>query len=132
MKLGYTILYVADVPAALDHYRDAFGCKVSFLHDSNLYGEIATGNTVLGFAAHQMAEMNGVDMRASDPTQSTGPVNITFVTEDVAGHYAQAVANGAVAVKPPTTKPWGQVSGYLRDIDGHLVEIASPIHERHT
>lgn len=131
MKLGYIILYVADVPATVAHYEAAFGCKQRFLHESKLYGEVETGDTVLGFAAHEMAEMNDVAMRPSDPGQPTGPVNVTFVTGDVAGAYDRAVANGATAVMPPAEKPWGQVSSYVRDLDGHLVEIASPILERH-
>lgn len=131
MKLGYTVLYVKDAKSSLEHYENAFGCETLFLHESGLYGEIETGEIVLGFAAFQMAEMNDVAMRASDPRDLTGPVNITFVTDDVQANYDNAVANGAAAVMPPTTKPWGQVSSYVRDIDGHLVEIASPLHDRH-
>ena len=131
MKLGYTILYVTDVPASLAHYKAAFGCETLFVHESNMYGELETGDTVLAFAANDMAELNNVAMRTSDPRDMTGPVNITFVTDDVQPAYDNAVANGAAAVMPPTAKPWGQVSSYVRDIDGHLVEIAQPLHDRH-
>ncbi|MEM6437045.1 MAG: hypothetical protein AAF773_24805 [Cyanobacteria bacterium P01_D01_bin.115] len=37
------------------------------------------------------------------------------------------MAAGAVAVKVPTAKPWGQVVGYVRDLNGCLIEIASPV-----
>lgn len=131
MQFAYTILYVADVPKTLAHYAAAFGCEVRFSHESNLYGELETGGTVLAFAAHEMAEMNDVAMRAADPGAATGPVNVTFATGDVQAAYDRAVANGAAPVAPPKEKPWGQVSSYVRDRDGHLVEIASPILERH-
>lgn len=131
MQLAYTILYVADVPETLAHYEAAFGCKQRFLHESRLYGELETGDTVLSFAAHEMAELNDIAMRAADPKDITGPVNLTFATDDVAQAYAIALANGATAAMPPTTKPWGQVSAYVRDHDGHLIEIATPLLKRH-
>lgn len=131
MHLAYTILYVADVPAALDHYQKAYGCDQRFLHDSRLYGELETGATVLSFAAYEMAEMNGIAMRPTDPKGPTGAVSITFAAEDVDVAYATAIANGATPVMPPATKPWGQRSSYVRDPDGHLIEIATPLLKRH-
>ncbi len=127
MKFGYTILYVTDVSATLNQYVSAFGFKKRMLHESGLYGELETGDTVLGFAAHEMAEMNDIAMRPADPKDLTCPVNITFVTPDVQVRYDQAIANGATAVMQPKEKPWGQVCCYVRDRDGHLIEIASPI-----
>ncbi len=37
---------------------------------------------------------------------------------------AQAVAAGATLVKPPQTVFWGGYSGYFKDPDGHLWEVA--------
>jgi uncharacterized glyoxalase superfamily protein PhnB len=37
------------------------------------------------------------------------------------------VEGGAEPVTPPQTKPWGQDVAYVRDPDGNLVEIASPV-----
>jgi predicted lactoylglutathione lyase len=38
--------------------------------------------------------------------------------------YAEWVAAGAVAVKPPVATEWGGYSGYVADPDGHLWELA--------
>ena len=38
MKFRYTILYVDDVPAALNFYHAAFGFEISFLHEGKDYG----------------------------------------------------------------------------------------------
>jgi uncharacterized glyoxalase superfamily protein PhnB len=43
---------------------------------------------------------------------------------------AQALARGATLVKPLERKPWGQLSGFLRDENGILVEICSKIEHR--
>ena len=32
-----------------------------------------------------------------------------------------------LAVSPPVAKPWGQIVAYVRDPDGHLVELCSPL-----
>ncbi|HYJ34545.1 MAG TPA: VOC family protein, partial [Rhizomicrobium sp.] len=44
--------------------------------------------------------------------------------EQVDAAYAQAVAAGAKAIKPPSKAFWGGYSGYFADPDGHMWEIA--------
>ena len=39
----------------------------------------------------------------------------------------RAVKAGATAVSEPAAKPWGQTVAYLRDKDGHLVELCTPL-----
>jgi lactoylglutathione lyase len=34
---------------------------------------------------------------------------------------------GAIIAEEPKQKPWGQTVAYLRDIDGFLIEICTPI-----
>jgi lactoylglutathione lyase len=67
MQLGYTIIYVADVPASLAFYGKAFGLATRFLHESNTYGELETGATALAFAAHAKA-------LAAGATELKGPL----------------------------------------------------------
>lgn len=127
MKLGYTIIYVANVPATVGFYQRAFGLSCRFVHESNLYAEMETGETVLAFAGEPMAEMNGLAIRPNRKTEIAAGFEIAFVTEDPRTAYATAVAAGAAAIKPPAEKPWGQVVGYVRDPDGCLIEICSPV-----
>ena len=58
MKFGYTIVYVPNVEASLAFFERAFGHERKFLHESGTYGELATGETSLAFAAHELGEMN--------------------------------------------------------------------------
>jgi lactoylglutathione lyase len=39
----------------------------------------------------------------------------------------KATSFGAVLIKEPTAKPWGQVVAYVRDLDGFLIEICTEI-----
>jgi lactoylglutathione lyase len=41
--------------------------------------------------------------------------------------YDKAVAAGAEKVEAPNDKPWGQLVSYVRDPDGNLVNICSPV-----
>lgn len=127
MKLGYTIIYVADVPTTINFYERAFGLKRRFVHESNLYAELDTGETILAFAGESMAEMNGVAIRPNRKGDVAAGFEIALVTDDPCTAYANAVGAGANAVSPPVEKPWGQIVGYVRDIDGCLIEICSPV-----
>jgi catechol 2,3-dioxygenase-like lactoylglutathione lyase family enzyme len=127
MKLGYVIVYVADVPATVDFYEQAFGLQLRFLHDSQLYAEMDTGSTILAFSGEAMAEMNGLAIRPNRPDEAAAGMEIALVADDPEAAFARAVAAGAVPVCEPSAKPWGQIVGYVRDPSGCLVEICSVV-----
>ena len=128
MKLGYTIIYVPNVAASLAFFEKAFSLSRRFLHESSDYGELDTGETTLAFASLELGNMNfpaGLVV-ASESSQPLG-IEIALVTPSVAEAHARALAAGAVELKAPETKPWGQVVSYVRCPDGTLVEICSPV-----
>lgn len=127
MELGYTILYVADVLATVEFYERAFGFKSKFVHESQLYAELESGETTLAFAGEAIAEANGVAIRPNRKGDVAAGFEIALVTDDPNAAYANAIAAGASAVTPPVKKPWGQLVGYVRDNNGCLVEICSPV-----
>ena len=127
MQLGYTILYVEDVTATVEFYEAAFGLTRKFIHESQLYAEMETGTTVLAFAGNPMAEFNDIAIRPNALDELPAGFEIAFVTDQPEAKFKIAVEAGAVSVKVPTAKPWGQIVGYVRDLNGCLVEIASPV-----
>jgi lactoylglutathione lyase len=128
MRFGYTILYVRDVSSSLDFYERAFGQRRQFLHESGQYGELDTGGTTLAFAALELAASNLPDeFRPALAGASAPAYEVCFVSEDVGGAFERAVREGAEPVTAPQTKLWGQDVAYVRDPDGTLVEIASPV-----
>ena len=52
---------------------------------------------------------------------------IGFKVPDVDAAFAELVAQGASPVTSPTTRPWGQRTAYIRDLDGHLIELAQDL-----
>lgn len=125
MKLGYIIIYVPDVAATIAFYEKAFGFHRKFIHESG-YGELETGNTALAFASEDMRTMNGVETHDNRITSKAAGAEIAFVTNDVQKAYDHAIAAGAHPYKKPEQKPWGQIVGYVRDLNGFLVELCSP------
>lgn len=126
MKLGYTIVYVADVAASLDFFERAFGLKQRFLHESGGYGELETGATALAFAQHEVARSNlGCDYVAAGASAKPLGMEIGLVTADVSAAFERAVKAGADGLAAPVIKPWGQTVAYVRCPDGTLVELCT-------
>ncbi|WP_020471573.1 VOC family protein [Zavarzinella formosa] len=126
MKFGYAILYVDDVEKTVAFYESTFGLKRRFVHESG-YGEMDTGDTKLGFASVELARSNGVSFVPANPEGPSPAVEVAFVTDDVKKAFDAAVNAGAFPVAKPKQKPWGQTVAYVRDLNGFLVEICSPM-----
>ncbi|WP_119680830.1 VOC family protein [Indioceanicola profundi] len=125
MKLKYTIHYVKNVKETLAFYGSAFGIPTQFLHESETYGELNTGETTLSFSSLQLMRDLGKNPSSPDPQRPC--FEIAFQTEDVAAAYARAVEAGAVPVQSPERMPWGQTVAYVSDLNGFLVEICTAV-----
>lgn len=131
MEYGYTIIYVSSVEKTLEFYKKAFGFDIKFIHESKAYGELETGETTLAFASHEMGDMNlGGKYSKADINEMPFGIELAFVAEDVPAAFEKAVAAGAAPLKEPEEKPWGQVVGYVRAVDGSMIELCSPLKEK--
>lgn len=131
MKLGYLIIYVADVKATMDFYTRAFGFETKMVYEQDGavdYGEMKTGETVLAFASHSLGQMNlqGLYQKSALEKEPFG-YELALVSENVMADYEKALIEGALPVSPPKEKPWGQTVAYVRSIEGTLIELCSPI-----
>ena len=128
VRLGYVFIFVPDVPAAVQFFERAFGLECQHLDASGMFAELATGDTVLAFAEDDYASSaNGIAHQRSGPAGASPGISFTFVSDDVPADWHRAVEAGAEVVATPTSKPWGQVVGYLRDPHGLIIEIASTV-----
>lgn len=125
VKFGYTINYVSDVEKALTFFEHAFAIKRKFITDEKDYGELETGETVLSFASHE-SNFQGGYVSASESKEPLG-IEIALVTDDVDLAHNNALKFGAIELKSPQSKPWGQVVSYVRCPSGILLELCSPI-----
>ncbi len=128
IKFAYTILYVQDVTKTIEFYEKSFGFIRKFVTPDNSYGELLVGETTLSFASTSFAKANLEDgFIESSLIQKPFGIEIGFTTDNVEAAVKSAVDAGAVIVAEPKTKPWGQVVAYVRDPDGFLVEICTPV-----
>jgi lactoylglutathione lyase len=128
VKFSYTILYVKNVSQSVAFYEQAFGLKQRFIHESGQYAEMETDTTTLAFASNDLAKSN-LPQGFTENSLSSLPtgMEVGFVTNDVAAVFECAVEAGADIVVEPKVKPWGQTVAYVRDLDGVLVSINSPM-----
>jgi catechol 2,3-dioxygenase-like lactoylglutathione lyase family enzyme len=127
MKFAYTIVFVEDLEATLAFYERAFGLQRRFVHGSGQYGEMDTGDHVLAFSTHAFMRTQLPGFRSNEPTGMPAGFVLSLATDDVDGAYARATEAGAVPCSDIETKEWGQTVVYLRDNNGILVELATPV-----
>ena len=128
MKYAYTILYVENVKVTVDFYEKAFGFKCKFITPEKDYAELLSGETTIAFASIELGKSNfkkGFE-RISRSKNPFG-VEMAFTTENIESDFKRAIKEGAIEFESIVEKPWGQKVGYLRDNNGFLIEVCTPI-----
>lgn len=128
IQFAYTILYVRNVATAMCFYEKAFGFQRKFITPDEDYGELISGSTTLSFAVHALAQSNLKDgYTESNLSEKPFGFELGFTSDDVEKTIEDAIQAGATLTEPVKTKPWGQKVAYVRDTEGFLVEICSPM-----
>ena len=120
----YVVLVVEDLDRSLEFYVGVLGLPLG--HRSGPYAQLATGVTRV--ALYERAAMSTTLGLALSPPAADAPgFELGFKVDSVDEAVAELVTAGAAVVAPPTDRPWGQRTAYVRDPDGHLVELAQSI-----
>lgn len=128
IQYAYTILYVNNVPDTIAFYNKAFGFEQKFLTPENDYGEIISGTTTIAFANIELGNSNfKKDFTVSNLNEKPFGIELAFTTSEVEKVMEIAIKNGASLLEETATKPWGQKVGYIRDLNGFIIEICTPI-----
>lgn len=131
VRLGYAFIWVDDVRRTVRFYEEAFGFDRRFITDNDdlgLYAEMETGETALAIADTKEAQVLFSDgYRENSPEQPPAAFQLSFVTSDVEGAYHAAVQAGATSMSEPQLQPWAQTIARVRDPNGVLVSITTPI-----
>ncbi len=128
MKYSYTILYVENVTETIGFYEKAFGFSRKFITSENDYGELISGETTIAFASIELGNSNFKrGFEKMNNSEKPYGIELAFTTENIESDFKNAINSGATEFEPLTEKPWGQKVGYVRDNNGFLIEICSPI-----
>ena len=117
------LLAVRDVALSVAFYqRLGFVPEVQW----STYARLAAGNAVLHVAAQGQAPPDRPTVELAVPTIDAGSVAAMVVVQvpDCGRACAELVASDVELLTEPTTPAWGgEVRAFVRDPDGHLIEI---------
>jgi lactoylglutathione lyase len=120
----YVVLIVQDLDRALHFYTTVLGLRLG--HRSGDYAQLDTGTTRLALYTRS-AIAKTLSMSLDAPAANAPGFEIGFKVADVDAVFSELVGRGALPVVPPTDRFWGQRTAYVRDPDGHLVELAQEL-----
>ncbi len=122
-KMSLITLGVSDMARAVSFYESGLGWKRSPASTKNLIVYSVGGIGVALYPRKMLAEDATVDVEGSGFSGVTLSHN-TKNEAEVDAVLAEAVKAGATLVKPAQKVFWGGYSGYFKDPDGHLIEVA--------
>ena len=120
-SIGAITLFVEDLEAARQFYREVFGLPVMFEDaDSTVFD---FGNTIINLlrttAAHELIEPAAVASR-----EAGSRLQLTLQVDDVDAMCAELAAVGVKLLNGPMDRPWGIRTASFRDPGGHIWGIA--------
>ncbi len=114
-------LFVEDLEAAKQFYREVFGLPLVFEDDDSAVFDF--GNTIINLlktaAARELIEPAAVASR-----EAGSRLQLTIQVEDVDATCAELAARGVELLNGPMDRPWGIRTASFRDPGGHIWEIA--------
>jgi catechol 2,3-dioxygenase-like lactoylglutathione lyase family enzyme len=122
-RIDAITLFVEDLAATRQFYRDAFGLAVMFEDDDSAVFDF--GNTLVNLlkatAAHELIEPASVA-----PLEAGSRVQLTIDVDDVDAVCVELRKRGVALLNGPIDRPWGVRTASFRDPGGHVWEIAKP------
>jgi len=111
---------VRDVARSRDFYADVFGGEVVWEEDPAMV-KVANGWIIMNPGGGPTPDKPDVTLTAPEPGDPVSAF-LNVRVADIAAFYADAVAKGARFLTEPQDRG-GEIRCYLRDPDGHLIEI---------
>jgi catechol 2,3-dioxygenase-like lactoylglutathione lyase family enzyme len=122
-KITIVTLGVQDLQRALDFYETGLGWKRSSASTGDIVFFKLGGLVLSLYPRHLLAE----DATLADTETGFSGISLAYNTqspEEVDAVLSRVQALGATVVKPAQKVFWGGYSGYFKDLDGHLFEVA--------
>ncbi|MDB5529873.1 MAG: Glyoxalase/bleomycin resistance protein/dioxygenase [Devosia sp.] len=88
------------------------------------FAELATPSGTLAIASTRTLALFGDNIARPAANAS---VIVEFITPDVDADFVRLAAQNFAFEQSPTTMPWGNRSALLRDPDGNLVNLFTPV-----
>jgi catechol 2,3-dioxygenase-like lactoylglutathione lyase family enzyme len=120
-RISAITLFVEDLEATKQFYREVFGLPVVFEDDDSTVFDF--GNTIVNLlkttAAGELIEPAAVGGREAGARSQ-----LTIEVDDVDAICAELAGRGVELLSGPIDRPWGVRTASFRDPGGHIWEIA--------
>lgn len=117
-------IITSDLPRLVAFHRDITGIEPTW-HTED-FAEIVTPRGVIAFAHERTMKAFAEGAAVAAQNRS---VILELLVDDVDATLARIAPHLGEVVQQPTTMPWGNRSLLVRDPDGHLVNLFTPITE---
>jgi predicted enzyme related to lactoylglutathione lyase len=115
-------IITGDVAALVGFYEHVTGEPATWSTPD--FAEITVGSATVAIASTRTVPLFAAD---AAPPRETRSVIVEFLVGDVDEVYRNLAGTVEDVVKEPTTMPWGNRSLLLRDPDGNLVNLFTPV-----
>ena len=122
MNLASVRIIVSDVPKEVAFYEEVTGVPARWATDQ--FAELVTPACTLAIAGAATVALFGDGV--TGPAQNHTAI-IEFRVDDVDAEFARLEGVVDEFVQEPTTMPWGNRSILVRDPDGTLVNLFTPV-----
>jgi catechol 2,3-dioxygenase-like lactoylglutathione lyase family enzyme len=124
-RQGISIAYfltVTDIERSARYYEKVFGARILSLGDGNAPGYVQIANIwlILNVGGGPTPDKPAVTLSVPDPNHINGFLNIRVA--DIQACYKLWSSRGAKFITEPLRK-YGEWRCYIRDPDGHLIEV---------
>lgn len=129
VELTHIRLLIDDFSGCFRFYRDVLGLPTSFSDDGGPYAEFKLGgDKFLGlFSRLAMTDVLGTGALPAD-VEIQDRVALVLHVDDVDAEAERLEEGGIPLVAEPSDRPdWGLRTLHVRDPDGNLIELWSPI-----
>jgi catechol 2,3-dioxygenase-like lactoylglutathione lyase family enzyme len=119
--IGAITLFVEDLEAAKQFYREVFGLPVTYEDDNSA---VFTFENTLINLLKTTAAVALIEPAAVASRDAGARVQFTIEVEDVDATCAELAHRGVELLNGPIDRPWGIRTASFRDPGGHIWEIA--------
>jgi lactoylglutathione lyase len=120
VEIGYVILYVEELAASVEFYRDVVGLAYKFTDAG--YAEFEAGGVRFALYERRRAEwLTGREVRPGAGGE------VVVMVDDVDACAERLAGLGVAVLSGPADRPWGHRTMHVADPDGFVVEFAAEI-----
>jgi catechol 2,3-dioxygenase-like lactoylglutathione lyase family enzyme len=122
-----TSLYVEDLSRSITFYRTVFEFEVLMADERFCALNVSESQVLLLFRRGASTAPSSTPGGTVPPHDGSGHLHLAFaVPADSLGQWETWLATHGVSIESKVIWPRGGTSLYFRDLDGHVIELATP------